>query len=301
MARIRSVKPEFWDDQELAEQVSRDGRLLYIGLWNLADEHGRLRGDARFVKGRIFPYEDDISMEDVAVMLAELALAGKAVPFQVDEVVYLHLPNLGKHQRLEADKVASKLPDPFAQDAELLTPKALIDACKSESRANKSARRAEKIALLYGSGSMEHVSADADGTAGGAHTDSSTEEAESGILSKAALKAKAKEGKLPSTHPKLSWTDAEINEDPEWVKFWSVYPSVKDKTAARTKWLTALRNGATPAQLIGGAEAYAEERAREDPKFNKHAATWLHNKCWQQYDEPPKPGAERNLEEFWNN
>jgi hypothetical protein len=294
------VKPEFWDDQELAEQVSRDGRLLYIGLWNLADEHGRLRGDARFIKGRIFPYEDDISVEDVAMMLAELALAGKAVPFQVDEVVYLHLPNLGKHQRLEADKVASRLPDPFAQDAELLTPKALIDACKSESRANKSARRAEKIALLYGTGSMEHVSADADGSAGDAQTDSSADD-ESAILSKAALKAKAKEGKLPSTHPKLSWTDAEINEDPEWVKFWSVYPSIKDKSAARTKWLTAVRAGATPAQILAGAEAYAEERAREDAKFNKHAATWLHQKCWEQYDEAAKEPTYAGPRPFYEN
>lgn len=300
MARIRSVKPEYWDDQELAEQVSRDARLLYIGLWNLADEHCRLRGDARFIKGRIFPYDDDVSMEDVAVMLAELALAGKVVPFQVDEVIYLHLPNLGKHQRLEADKVASKLPDPFAQDAELLTPKALIDACKSESRANKSARRAEKIALLYGTGSMEHVSADADGSAGDAGAELDADD-ESAILSKAALKAKTKEGKLPSTQPKLSWTDAEINEDPEWVKFWSVYPSIKDKAAARTKWLTAVRGGATPAQILAGAEAYAEERAREDPKFNKHAATWLHQKCWEQYSEPEKQALARDPDEFWNN
>jgi hypothetical protein len=50
VARIRSIKPEYWADQDLAEQVSRDARLLYIGLWNLADEHGRLRGDPRYIK-----------------------------------------------------------------------------------------------------------------------------------------------------------------------------------------------------------------------------------------------------------
>ena len=38
MARIRSIKPEFWDDRKLAKRASRDARLLYIALWNLADE-----------------------------------------------------------------------------------------------------------------------------------------------------------------------------------------------------------------------------------------------------------------------
>ena len=42
MARIRSVKPEFWTDRKLARCTSRDARLLYIALWNISDEHGRL-------------------------------------------------------------------------------------------------------------------------------------------------------------------------------------------------------------------------------------------------------------------
>ena len=32
MARIRSVKPEYWDDRKLAKRTSRDARLLYIAL-----------------------------------------------------------------------------------------------------------------------------------------------------------------------------------------------------------------------------------------------------------------------------
>jgi hypothetical protein len=298
VARIRSVKPEFWDDQELAEQVSRDARLLYIGLWNLADEHGRLRGDSRFIRGRVFPYDDDLEIDDVTMLIAELVLAGKVLPYRTDSGIYLFLPNLGKHQRLEGDKVASKLPDPQGADADLLTPKALIDASRSESRANKSARRAEKMSLLYVAGSMEHVS-DADGSASGdAHTDSGHDDPP---LSKAAAKAKAKEGRLPSTHPKLTWDGHEIDVDPEWIKFWAVYPSIKDKTAARMKWLAALRDGVSTATILTGAEAYREERASENPKFNKNPATWLHNKCWEQYDEPEKPSAANDPDAFWNN
>ena len=301
MARIRSVKPEFWEDQELAEQVSRDARLLYIGLWNLADEHGRLRGDARFIRGRVFPYDDDLEIEDVAIMLAELALVGKVLPYRSTSGIYLFLPNLARHQRLETDKVASKLPDHAASDAEMLTPRALIDACKSESRADKSARRAEKMSLLYGAWSMEHVSAEPDADASDAHTDPDDSTEQTDADSKVATRAKAKEGRFPSTHPKLAWTNAEIDTDPEWIKFWTVYPSIKDKNAARTKWLAALRDKVPCATILAGAEAYAEERSREDPKFNKNPATWLHNRCWEQYDEEPKQPLFAEPRPFYEN
>lgn len=111
MARIRSVKPEFWTDEDLAE-LTRDARLLYIGLWNLADEHGRLRGDPRYVKGQIFPYDDDLPSGAVDELLDDLADAGKITRYRVGSGSYIFLPNLSKHQRLEAGKVPSKLPEP---------------------------------------------------------------------------------------------------------------------------------------------------------------------------------------------
>ena len=39
MARIRTIKPQFWDDLKIG-RLSRDARLLYIGLWNFADDLG---------------------------------------------------------------------------------------------------------------------------------------------------------------------------------------------------------------------------------------------------------------------
>ena len=34
MARIRTIKPQFWINEELGT-IPRDARLLYIGLWNM--------------------------------------------------------------------------------------------------------------------------------------------------------------------------------------------------------------------------------------------------------------------------
>ena len=43
MARSRVIKPEFWSDEKLA-RVSREARLLYIGLWSTCDDAGRTKG-----------------------------------------------------------------------------------------------------------------------------------------------------------------------------------------------------------------------------------------------------------------
>lgn len=111
MSRIRSIKPEFWNDRKLA-RLSRDARLLYIAMWNLSDEHGRLHGDARYIKGHCFPYDDDMTLDDVDALLSELEDAGRVQRYEHDDDPYLFLPTLGRHQRLEAAKQPSRLPDP---------------------------------------------------------------------------------------------------------------------------------------------------------------------------------------------
>jgi len=136
VARIRSVKPEFWTDPDNA-RLSRDARLLYIALWNIADEHGRLHGDPRFVKGQAFPYDDDMDAVAVLRLLIELAEHGVVVRYEVDGNQYLYLPTLAKHQRLEADKVPSRHPAPTDTGAAQIG--------------------TDKSALLYVAGSREQV------------------------------------------------------------------------------------------------------------------------------------------------
>ena len=56
MARIRTIKPQFWDDLKIG-RLSRDARLLYIGLWNFADDLGVVIADPAWLKSKIFPYD----------------------------------------------------------------------------------------------------------------------------------------------------------------------------------------------------------------------------------------------------
>lgn len=113
MARIRSIKPEFWADRKLARLVpNRDARMLYMGLWNEADEHGRVQGDARYIKGQVFPYDDDLDEQAIDILLDELVVAKRIERYEAEGDPYLFLPKLAKHQRLEPTKSKSRLPDP---------------------------------------------------------------------------------------------------------------------------------------------------------------------------------------------
>lgn len=155
MARMRSVKPEYWTDEDLALAVSRDARLLYVALWNLADEHSRLRGNPNYIKGQVFPYDDDLTPEAIDALIGELASAGKVHRYRVGKGQYLFLPNLARHQRLETEKVPSRLPSPDGSEPDPGGPETGADS--SESRANKSAPGSEQLSLKHVAGGREHV------------------------------------------------------------------------------------------------------------------------------------------------
>ncbi len=61
MARIRTIKPEFWEDEGVAA-LSRDARLLWIATWNCADDEGILRWTPDYIKAQVFPYDADVTL-----------------------------------------------------------------------------------------------------------------------------------------------------------------------------------------------------------------------------------------------
>jgi hypothetical protein len=266
MARIRSIKPEFWADRKLARCASRDARLLYIALWNIADEHARLNGDPVWIKGQVFPYEDDIDAAVVAKLLDELASPelGAVVGYEAGGDPYLFLPKLARHQRLEPAKVDSRLPAPRAPRQASPT----SEQDQSESRANESARGADssdpdadESSLLYVAGSREQVA--------GSREQVGDAQARAELF--------ALEADEASTSRKAKASPA---DDPLFVEFYAAYPLRKARGDAERAWAKATREGADPQALIEAATLYAKQRAGQDPKFTKHPATWLNQKCW---------------------
>lgn len=70
MARIRTIKPEFWKNEEIAE-ISSDAVLLAIGLLNYADDEGYFNANPALIKAEIFPIRKTSSID--TVLLRELS------------------------------------------------------------------------------------------------------------------------------------------------------------------------------------------------------------------------------------
>lgn len=158
MARIRSVKPEFWTDRSLARRLSMQARLFYIALWNFADEHARVNGDPLYLRGQIFPY-DDVSIDFIEDLIRQLSDAGKAVCYEEQGDPYLFLTRLDQHQRLEPEKVPSRLPAPPKPQVDEL---AQIGADESARDSDESAPGMDELPLLYVAGSREQVAGSRD-------------------------------------------------------------------------------------------------------------------------------------------
>lgn len=110
MARIRSLKPELWEDESIG-RCSRDAMLLFIGLISHADDEGRQRGGPRLLLANVFPYHEDVESTHIAEWLEELELANVIVCYVVAGQRYLQIRNWAKHQRVDHPKPSS-LPPP---------------------------------------------------------------------------------------------------------------------------------------------------------------------------------------------
>jgi hypothetical protein len=95
MARIRTVKPEFWTDEKVVE-CSIPARLLFIGLFNFANDKGCLERSPRRIKMQVFPAD---SM-DCEPLLQELINHGLLTEYSVNDVQYLHISGFLKHQKI---------------------------------------------------------------------------------------------------------------------------------------------------------------------------------------------------------
>lgn len=110
MARIRSIKPEFWSSEQVMA-CSTNARLLFIGLWNFCDDAGRHPVTPRQIKALIFP-ADDISAENVRVLLDELSTNGLISFYTVDGKEYFQVTGW-QHQKIDRPQ-SPKYPAPLA-------------------------------------------------------------------------------------------------------------------------------------------------------------------------------------------
>lgn len=109
MARKRMIDPDFWIDEDLAS-CTRDARLLFIGLWNFADDEGKLQDSPVRIKAQVFPYDADMSTTYIDALLWELAIVGCIKRYTIDGKNYVWVPKFLKHQKI-SHAATSTLPN----------------------------------------------------------------------------------------------------------------------------------------------------------------------------------------------
>lgn len=105
MARIRTVKPEFFTSESVLA-VSPLARLFFIGLWCEADREGRLKWKPKTLKFRYLP-SDSVNIEKLCL---ELESEKMIVTYAIDGVDYCEIPSFTSHQVINNREKESILP-----------------------------------------------------------------------------------------------------------------------------------------------------------------------------------------------
>ncbi len=111
MARIRTIKPEFFKHERLFDAECETGlplRLAFAGLWTQCDREGRFEWRPRQPKVDILPY-DDI---DFSRVLDALATRGFIVKYASFGREFGHVPSWHRHQVVNNRERGSQIPEP---------------------------------------------------------------------------------------------------------------------------------------------------------------------------------------------
>ena len=108
MARIRSVKPEFWTDEKIVD-LSPVAKLLYIGIWNFADDHGLLVDDPRRLKLQVLP-ADDIDAQELVNELVSVGLLTRVRSETGVDLLWVR--SFAEHQKIDK-RAAGKWGNPL--------------------------------------------------------------------------------------------------------------------------------------------------------------------------------------------
>jgi hypothetical protein len=110
MARQRFIHPEIWKDPVFGRLQPLE-QMLFIGLFSLADDEGRINADPAYLRSELFAYKDYTAKK---VKTLRDGLAGKVKGirlYHVDGVDYIALLKWSEYQKPKYPK-PSKLPEP---------------------------------------------------------------------------------------------------------------------------------------------------------------------------------------------
>jgi hypothetical protein len=110
---MRTLRPDFFLNEELSE-VSIPAQFLLAGLWTVADREGRLEDRPRRIKAQVFPYREQIDVEE---LLSELTKDKHIIRYAVAGRAYIAITDWsGQRPHVkEAESVIPPPPDDYTE------------------------------------------------------------------------------------------------------------------------------------------------------------------------------------------
>jgi hypothetical protein len=112
VARARNIKPGFYKNEDLAE-CSVWARLIFPGLWMLADREGRLEDRPKRIKGDLLPYD----AVEIGPLIDELERYGFLVRYQNEDGRFIQITKFKDHQTPHYSEKHSVIKPPDFQES----------------------------------------------------------------------------------------------------------------------------------------------------------------------------------------
>lgn len=109
MARRRMIDPNIWESEDF-NSLSDMERLLFIGMFSLADDEGRGRASSNYLKVKIFPY-DNRNDEEIEHGIMHISDKMSVTLYMVGDKRYYQLDHWKEWQTIQKPK-PSKIPSP---------------------------------------------------------------------------------------------------------------------------------------------------------------------------------------------
>jgi len=243
MPRIRSLKPEFWSSPGLPEDPW--ARLLYMAMWNWADDNGVGTANLRELLGFAFPNDPCMTLVDFRRVLGEIHRVFGVMFYTVAGRPYYYIPSWERHQKFDR---RSKGRHPMPRDADgVFDLHEYDDSLQSHEPSTESHESPSSTRRDSAAGTGEQ------GNRG-------TEE----------------KGKTRPTQAPNAADAADASEG--FADFWAAYPRHEGRGAAMRAYAKA-RTKAEDSLLVQAALRYAQDPNRED-RYTAHASTWLNGERW---------------------
>lgn len=93
----RMLDSRLWANEHFGEMPMM-ARLLLLGVINLADDQGRIKGGATYLRTEIFRYDTDVTNSHIADCLKRIEANGTVTLYEVEGAQYIQLQNWWKYQ-----------------------------------------------------------------------------------------------------------------------------------------------------------------------------------------------------------